>query len=820
MSALLRAVGRVVAAGLAAGLATGPVTTAPAAALGTPAVVAETPAPDPFGYATPVLVLLDTSGSMNEVVDGSSGVTRIDAARSAVLDLLTALGTGQPFGLMSYPDTASPTDDQGCERAVSQVTLGPLDVSAAAAAVRTLEPDGDTPTGPAIAQAAQVLRLAYGDRAGGVVVVVSDGEANCGTPPCDVARAVRDSGLDVQFNTIGLNLSDAQSAQLRCVAEVGGGTYLDVADGTDPADAIARASRAAIALDVGLPSTIDVVTGSGAGGTAVEVRVASTGRTSAANVRVSLVVTRSGVGNVTVAHPVRYLGNLATGDVRTVTFTVRPDDEKGGGPVDVSVSALAGNAAPALWTGTTDVTDTLSPNRLGGVLEGVEEVVVLGDSYSAGEGAGTYRTTEPDGNACHRSDSAYGPRLWGAETIVIACSGAVTGDLTGYQHSGSADVPPQLAELRDLVLGDDPPQAVVLSIGGNDARFSSVATECVLGPGCYREMAFLTGQPDMFDAPTTVMLRQGMGIEDDVRAALAKVDATVNDATALAARDGNPIPVVVLPYPRIVPVTGGSGELPGGCAWGISGAELTMLNGFIDAVNGSVILAAHALRAGGRPVYAASPVVDAFQPDHTLCEGTEAYANDIVPAGATKVESLHPNSAGYAAMARALVSWSTTPSAQAVAVHGTPTFDSSWIAEPTPWYVKYLPLQYFAAAGAGGGLHVAATGMAPGSTAVVRLASSPRALTTLTADDEGQVDGWVTVPSGTPPGDHHLQVLGSDADGAPVQVESSVRVLPAGGRGLIVALASGVILLAVSAVVLLRAPRPAARRPRRRTAAS
>jgi len=92
--------------------------------------------------------------------------------------------------------------------------------------------------------------------------------------------------------------------------------------------------------------------------------------------------------------------------------------------------------------------------------------VALGDSYSAGNGAGNYISSSGD---CHRSNSAY-PALWaGAHSpssfTFAACSGAVTTDVTNSQLGS-------LSSSTGLV---------TITIGGNDAGFSDVMTTCVTG---------------------------------------------------------------------------------------------------------------------------------------------------------------------------------------------------------------------------------------------------------------------------------------------------------------------------------------------------
>lgn len=90
----------------------------------------------------------------------------------------------------------------------------------------------------------------------------------------------------------------------------------------------------------------------------------------------------------------------------------------------------------------------------------------LGDSYSAGNGAGNYDSSSGD---CHRSFSAY-PYLWKnahapSSFADTSCSGALTTDVTNSQ----------LGPLNSAT------GLVSLTIGGNDAGFSDVMTTCVTG---------------------------------------------------------------------------------------------------------------------------------------------------------------------------------------------------------------------------------------------------------------------------------------------------------------------------------------------------
>ncbi|MFM9590102.1 SGNH/GDSL hydrolase family protein [Streptomyces scabiei] len=92
------------------------------------------------------------------------------------------------------------------------------------------------------------------------------------------------------------------------------------------------------------------------------------------------------------------------------------------------------------------------------------EYVALGDSYASGVGAGSY---DPASGDCKRSTRNY-PRLWAAANPEYAlkdvtCSGATIADVRADQLSAlSSDT-----------------SLVTLTVGGNDAQFSTVVRTCL-----------------------------------------------------------------------------------------------------------------------------------------------------------------------------------------------------------------------------------------------------------------------------------------------------------------------------------------------------
>lgn len=770
----------------------------------------------------PILVVLDTSGSMADDSGTSLGGSKLGAARGAVLDLVQALGSGHQYGMISYP--GGKDDGNGCSIGTVQTELGALNIPKASADARRMRADGGTPTAAALEHGARVLSES-GSGGRGVIVLVSDGESNCGPDPCEIANQIRGQGSDVVVNTVGFQLSEEGEDQLRCVADATGGRYVRVDDPDGLAATLQDVSQASLTLEVEAPDVFRAVTGTGASGsTSVAVKVGNTGRVKAQDVRITLSFASPDdqPGRVLVPEPVFYLGGLATGTTQAGTFAVRPD-RASAGPAKMQVVVTADNAASVKLTRDITVSAEISRAALGPVFDGVERIVVMGDSYSSGEGAGSY-SSGSDGkeNNCHRSAKTYGKQLWGERAMVIACSGAVTADFFSPQDSKGKSVTPQILALEKALKGPEPPQAVLLSIGGNDAGFLYAGLACGVGRGnCLQSAIVPTGPFELSDL-RTVFMNRALAVGPDVSRVLRSVNAAINSPARVRER-GFVAPIVVVPYPRIIPESFEDVDSQSGCMLGFSGAELDFLNAFFNTLDASVAVAALQLHNAGEPIYYAGDVQNAFLPDHTICEGdAAAWANflsydehlrlqRLSPADLQRkltdyVELLHPNAAGHEAMAQALVNWSTGPSAKP---YGLPPGYAAPVGEPgkqkppglSVTHPKVLSSRFGAA---GGWVWVEADGFAAGSQVVCEINSTPIVIGTAQADDAGNVGFWARLPSDTPYGSHRLVSYGYTAEGAVRISAASIRVVGWGGAWLlpvgilaVAMIGSGLVWLAV-----------------------
>ncbi|MEE4545631.1 SGNH/GDSL hydrolase family protein [Streptomyces sp. V4-01] len=217
--------------------------------------------------------------------------------------------------------------------------------------------------------------------------------------------------------------------------------------------------------------------------------------------------------------------------------------------------------------------------------------VALGDSYSAGLGAGSYDAAS---GACKRSTKAY-PALWAAAHApsafdFTACSGATTTDVTDSQL-GPVDAATGL---------------VSVTVGGNDAEFSDVMTTCVLSS----QAACL----------------------DRVATARTFIDGTLPgllDHTYDAIRAKGPhAHVVVLGYPRVY-------QVPGDCVLGLSDASRKAIDAAADDLDD--VLAKRAADHG----FTFADVRSAFSA-HELCSPSPWLHSVTLPVD----ESYHPTATG------------------------------------------------------------------------------------------------------------------------------------------------------------------------------
>lgn len=186
-----------------------------------------------------LVMVLDSSGSMGD--DDGTGRTRMESARTAVGTVVDGLPDGYPTGLRVYGADLP----QGCTDTRLLRPVRKLDRAAVKRAVAAVRPRGDTPIGLSLRKAAQDLpEPAGGAIAARTILLISDGEDNCGTPqPCEVAQELAREGVGLRIDTVGFQVKGAAREQLECVAHAGNGRYYDAPDAKALARQLQRAAR-------------------------------------------------------------------------------------------------------------------------------------------------------------------------------------------------------------------------------------------------------------------------------------------------------------------------------------------------------------------------------------------------------------------------------------------------------------------------------------------------------------------------------------------------------------------------------------------------
>ncbi len=289
---------------------------------------------------------------------------------------------------------------------------------------------------------------------------------------------------------------------------------------------------------------------------------------------------------------------------------------------------------------------------------GQRVLVAFGDSYMSGEGADTYFDGTDIGgeNQCRRA-----PTAWAAQAaqryfdglVFLACSGARTYNVRP-DELGVAETPEprrqdgepgtQLDQYADLFQEDDfVPGLVVISIGGNDAGFSTIGKACAVPGSCNTE--------DMRNWFTDELPQ----VQEELTSTFAKV------------REAFPrTPVVATAYPD--PIYMEPDETDPCDDLALSGGDVRFIKAFLKGLNQAVHAAATETNLEYLPQTAQAFAAAGVQ----LCDPTGGSRPGVNFVGLRSVSGLadqrfnpmnwihnsfHPNERGHVALLRAFDTW-------------------------------------------------------------------------------------------------------------------------------------------------------------------
>ncbi len=243
-------------------------------------------------------------------------------------------------------------------------------------------------------------------------------------------------------------------------------------------------------------------------------------------------------------------------------------------------------AAPAAWAGL--------PARV--------DYVALGDSFSAGPLVDLARS---DPSGCLRSTNNYPAFLAGYLSVRsyrdVTCSGAATRDLLRPQALIAGTEPSPAAQQAALRRGTD---LVTVGIGGNDfGLFGSLISVCTqLAP------------TDPTGSPCREHFTDAGGADTKARDA-RRIEAHVSQVLRLAKRRAPHARIVVVGYPRLLPIDGSTCS-----AAGLATGDYRWADHIGRLLNASLHRAAVAHHVGFVGLYRASA-------GHDICAGRHAWVN-------------------------------------------------------------------------------------------------------------------------------------------------------------------------------------------------
>lgn len=187
-----------------------------------------------------VQMVLDSSGSM--VAEVSPGVTRIDAAKDVLNDVIDAIpekeGINVGFRVFGHEGSNQEADRaESCQSTELVVPMDGVNKDSLRAAVEGYQPVGWTP----ITLALQSAGEDFEPEAEGVtnaVILVTDGLETCEGDPCAAAEALAQGDVNVTTYVVGFGLSAEDQATLQCIADAGGGLNLGAGSGEELSEAI------------------------------------------------------------------------------------------------------------------------------------------------------------------------------------------------------------------------------------------------------------------------------------------------------------------------------------------------------------------------------------------------------------------------------------------------------------------------------------------------------------------------------------------------------------------------------------------------------
>ena len=169
-----------------------------------------------------IVVVFDSSGSMNQVVGGKK---KIDVAKDAVAGFLRDIDKNTNVSIILYGHKGSNSQSSknvSCAGIDEVYWMSPIKPDIAIEKLSGATPTGWTPIAASLQKASDILKNYPADKNDNMVLLVSDGEETCGGDPVAKAKEILGTSSKIVTNVIGFDVTGPAEQKLQAIAGAGG----------------------------------------------------------------------------------------------------------------------------------------------------------------------------------------------------------------------------------------------------------------------------------------------------------------------------------------------------------------------------------------------------------------------------------------------------------------------------------------------------------------------------------------------------------------------------------------------------------------------
>lgn len=185
-----------------------------------------------------IIFVLDASGSMWGKVGGEA---KIVSAKTVLKKAINDLPDDAEVGLIAYGHRTK----GDCEDIETLSPLKAIDKSGLGEKIDALDAKGKTPITDSLRKAIAEVKALNTDETV-KIVLVSDGLETCDGDPCKLVKEAKEAGVKIAVHVIGFDTGKLNVSQLECIAQAGGGLYLNADDADGLGDALDQAVGAEV----------------------------------------------------------------------------------------------------------------------------------------------------------------------------------------------------------------------------------------------------------------------------------------------------------------------------------------------------------------------------------------------------------------------------------------------------------------------------------------------------------------------------------------------------------------------------------------------